>query len=104
PRIADIFRNNSTRSGLVPVEVDAEFGRELIDVVSAEPDLEVTVDVERRLVEVPAKGISVPFRLDEVARERLLAGLDDIGVTLGRSAEITDFESHRPDELYPSLA
>ncbi len=39
PRIADIFRNNSTRSGLVPAEVDPELGRALLDAVTADPDL-----------------------------------------------------------------
>ncbi|MCU1489547.1 MAG: 3-isopropylmalate dehydratase, small subunit [Acidimicrobiaceae bacterium] len=95
PRIADIFKNNSTRSGLVPAEVDADLGAAIMEAVQRTPDLEITVDVERLLVEAPAAGISGPFRLDGVARERLLLGLDDIGVTLGHAAEITQFEQHR---------
>jgi 3-isopropylmalate/(R)-2-methylmalate dehydratase small subunit len=102
PRIADIFRNNSTRSGLIPVVVDPAIGQALLDAVVADPNLEITIDVERRLVEAPAVGISAPFSLDDDARERLLGGLDDIGITLEHTAEIDRFESKRPDYL-PSL-
>ena len=96
PKIADIFKNNSTRSGLVPAEVDDDLGKALMAAVVADPTLEVTVDVERRLVEAPGAGISGPFRLDDVARERLLKGLDDIGVTLTHEADIDAFEARRP--------
>jgi 3-isopropylmalate/(R)-2-methylmalate dehydratase small subunit len=103
PRFGDIFRNNSTRSGLVPAEVDADAGATLLAAVAADPELELTVDVERRTVEVPTKGWTFPFRLDDDARRRLLAGLDDIGVTLQSLSRIDVFESQRPFWL-PSLA
>ena len=96
PRIADIFRNNATRSGLVPAEVPADGAAALAGAVKADPGLEVTVDVERRLVEAPAAGLAIPFALDDVARDRLLRGLDDIGVTLEHAAEIGSFEAARP--------
>src|SRR5579875_2077262 len=57
PKIADIFKNNATRSGLVPAEVDDELGATLMAAVKADPNLEVTIDVDRRIVEVPAAGI-----------------------------------------------
>ena len=96
PRIADIFKSNSTRSGLVPVEVDDDLAEALMAAVKADPTLEITVDVERRVVEAPAAGIAGPFRLDDVARQRLLKGLDDIGVTLAHAADIDAFEARRP--------
>ena len=96
PRFGDIFKSNSTRSGLVPAEVGAEDGRMLLDAISGDPSLEVTVDVERRVVEVPGAGITVPFALDDTARDRLLRGLDDIGMTLEHAREIDLFESSRP--------
>src|ERR1700716_3745176 len=49
PRFGDIFRNNSTKSGLVPVQVDAGTGAALLAAVQADPTLEITVDVERRV-------------------------------------------------------
>jgi 3-isopropylmalate/(R)-2-methylmalate dehydratase small subunit len=103
PRFGDIFRNNSTRSGLVPAEVGEDDGLALLQAVKADPSLEVTVDVERKLVEAPAVGISAPFRLDDDARDRLLRGLDDIGVTSQHSADIERYETLRPSFM-PQVA
>ena len=102
PRFGDIFRSNSTRSGLVPAEVSDEDGRASLEAVSADPSLEIVVDVERRLVEAPAVGISVRFRLDDDARDRLLRGLDDIDVTAEHASDIDAYEVQRPRWL-PSV-
>ncbi len=103
PRFADIFRNNCTKSGLVPVEVDAETGAALLKAVIDDPTLEIMVDVERRTVSAPAAGIEATFKLDDFTRHRLLEGLDDIGITLGHTAAIDSYEGSRPDWL-PSVA
>ena len=99
PRFGDIFRNNATKAGLIPVEVDAETGRRLLDAVTADPDLEITVDVERRTLAAPAAGIEVTFPLDDFTRYRLVEGLDDVGLTLRHEAEIAAFERNRPGWL-----
>src|SRR5216684_2876547 len=101
-RFGDIFRNNSTRSGLVPAQVEAEVATALMALVEASPDTEMTVEVDRLTIEVPATGFVAPFTLDLDARDRLLKGLDDIGLTLGHLADIDEYESHRRDTL-PSL-
>jgi 3-isopropylmalate/(R)-2-methylmalate dehydratase small subunit len=96
PRFGDIFRNNATKNGLVPVLVEPEVGEALMRAVEADPDLEVTIDVERRTLAAPAAGIEATFPLDDATRERFLEGLDDIGITL-RSAEAIDaYEATRP--------
>lgn len=99
PRFGDIFRNNATKAGLVPAVVDPAVVRALLDAAAADPGLLVTVDVERRLVQAPAAGIEAPFPLDDFTRERLLQGLDDIGLTLRHEAEIQAFEARRPTFL-----
>ena len=99
PRFADIFRNNCTKVGLVPVTVTPEVGEALLRAVEADPTLEVTIDVERGTVEAPGAGISGTFPLDEFTRWRLLEGLDDIGLTLRNEGDISTFESSRPDFL-----
>jgi 3-isopropylmalate/(R)-2-methylmalate dehydratase small subunit len=96
PRFADIFRNNCTKNGLVPVQVTPEVGKQLLAAVEAVPSLEITVDLERLTVEAPAIGVSAPFPLDPSTRERFLQGLDDIGITLRYADAITSFEGHRP--------
>jgi len=99
PRFADIFRNNCTKSGLVPVQVSPEVGRALLDAVAADPSLEITVDVKRGTVDAPAAGIETTFPLDEFTRERLVNGWDDIGLTLRYLDEIDAFEEGRPSWL-----
>jgi 3-isopropylmalate/(R)-2-methylmalate dehydratase small subunit len=98
-RFADIFRNNCTKGGFVPAEVDPEAGEALLAAVTADPGLEITVDVERRTVSAPAAGIEAPFALDDFTRDRLLAGLDDIDLTLRHAEAIGSYESRRPGWL-----
>jgi 3-isopropylmalate/(R)-2-methylmalate dehydratase small subunit len=99
PRFGDIFRNNSTKNGLVPVVVPPEVGEALLRGVQEDPTLEITVDVERRTVSAPALGIEVEFPLDDATHERFLQGLDDIGITLQSADSIEEFEARRPDWL-----
>ena len=96
PRFADIFRNNCTKNGLVPVQVEPEVGAALLRAVEADPSLEITVDVERRTISAPAAGIEASFPLDDATRDRFLEGLDDIGITLRRDGDIGEFEQRRP--------
>jgi 3-isopropylmalate/(R)-2-methylmalate dehydratase small subunit len=100
PRLADIFRANCIKSGLVPVELDADAVATLLRLVEKDPRTEITVDVERRTVEAP--GVRATFALDEHARDRLLQGLDEIAVTLAHASEITAYETTRAAWL-PSL-
>ena len=96
PRFADIFRNNCTKNGLVPVQVDAEVGERLLRAIEEDPTLELTIDVAARTLSVPALGVEVGFPLDDATRDRFLQGLDDIGITLTHDDEITAFEATRP--------
>jgi 3-isopropylmalate/(R)-2-methylmalate dehydratase small subunit len=102
PRIADIFKNNSTRSGLVPVVVEPAVGRRLLEGVLADPDLEITIDVELCTISAVRIGLQSSFSLDDDARDRLLGGLDDIGLTLEHEADISRYEADRPTYL-PTL-
>jgi 3-isopropylmalate/(R)-2-methylmalate dehydratase small subunit len=103
PRFADIFRNNCTKNGLVPVQVSGEVGEQLLAAIEADPTLELTVDVERLVLAAPQIGLEVPFPLDPSTQERFVEGLDDIGLSLRHADEIAAFENNRPDWL-PSLA
>ena len=99
PRFGDIFRNNSTKAGLVTAQLDETAAEALLAAVEAEPSLEVTVDVERLVVEAPAIAFAAPFPLDGFTQHRLLEGLDDIGLTLRHEPDITAFEATRSDLL-----
>jgi 3-isopropylmalate/(R)-2-methylmalate dehydratase small subunit len=96
PRFADIFRNNCTKNGLVPVQVDGAVGEQLLAAVEADPTLELVIDVDRRTLSAPAIDLEVGFPLEDSVRERFLEGLDDIGITLRSETAITTFEGTRP--------
>jgi 3-isopropylmalate/(R)-2-methylmalate dehydratase small subunit len=93
PRIADIFRNNALRNGLVPVEIDAATVAKLVDLARGDPSSAITVDVEHRTVEAP--GVGASFALDDFSRTRLLEGLDDIALTLRHEGAIAAYEADR---------
>ena len=97
PRFGDIFRNNATKTGLVPVVVAPEFGEALLRAVEADADLEITIDVAERRLSAPAAGLECEFPLDEFTRHRLLEGLDDIGLTLKHAEKISAYEARRPE-------
>ena len=102
PRFADIFRGNSLKIGLLPVELPAETVEQLMAAVGADPTIEITIDLETRTVSAPAAGIEATFELDDFTRYRLMNGLDDIGLTLQRDSEIAAYEARRPGYL-PSV-
>jgi 3-isopropylmalate/(R)-2-methylmalate dehydratase small subunit len=93
PRFADIFRNNCTKVGLLPVELPVEAVRALMDVVIDEPATQITVDLEAMRVAAPS--VSESFEIDPFTQHRLLEGLDDIALTLRFDDDITRYESTR---------
>jgi 3-isopropylmalate/(R)-2-methylmalate dehydratase small subunit len=92
---ADIFRNNALKNGLLPIVVEAEKHRQLFDVAAADPNAELTVDLEAQLVHLPGDE-DLPFDVDPFARTILLAGTDELGYLLGKSAEIDAWEASHP--------
>ena len=97
PSFADIFRNNCTKIGVLPVELPQESVRALMDAVLDDPTTEITIDLEERAVTAPA--VQEAFPIDDYTRWRLLEGLDDIGLTLRVQHEIASYESLRPEWL-----
>jgi len=96
PSFSDIFRNNCTKNGLIPVVVPADVVAQIWDAIEADPATEITVDVERLTVEVPAAGITATFPMDPQTQHRFVEGLDDIGITLAHASDIDSYETTRP--------
>ncbi|MFC4533637.1 3-isopropylmalate dehydratase small subunit [Sphaerisporangium dianthi] len=92
-RFGDIFRNNSTKMGLLPVVLPAATVEALQAAVEADPAIEVTVDLVGR--EVRWGGESAGFEIDDYTRWRLLEGLDDIGLTLRHADDVAAYENGR---------
>jgi 3-isopropylmalate/(R)-2-methylmalate dehydratase small subunit len=100
PSFGDIFRNNSSKQGLVTVQLSSTDVEELNQMVKDDPSRLLVVDVERLSVEVPDTGWHRAFVLDPMTRERLLEGWDDIGISLRRADAITSYEA---TSVAPSL-
>jgi 3-isopropylmalate/(R)-2-methylmalate dehydratase small subunit len=92
---ADIFRSNSLKNGLLPIVVGPERQRQLFELAAANPDAEVTVDLEAQVVHLPGDE-DLPFDVDPFARVMLLAGTDELGYLLRRDAEISAWEAAHP--------
>lgn len=95
-RFGDIFRNNATKTGLVPVVVPPEFADALMEAIENDPTLVVEIDVAERWISAPTIGLETAFPLDDFTRYRLVEGLDDIGLTLRHEAKIAEYETRRP--------
>jgi 3-isopropylmalate/(R)-2-methylmalate dehydratase small subunit len=96
PSAADIFRNNSSFSGLLVVELPHDAVGRLIELAS-DPRAEVTIDLESQTV--TADGLEEHFEFDPTAKQRLLQGLDGVGVTLTHADAIAAHEADRPSWL-----
>ena len=99
PSFSDIFRNNCTKNGLVPVVLPLEVVESLWAVIEDDADTEIVVDMERLVVEVARTGLVAPFPMDPATQHRFLNGLDDIGLTLAHADAISTFETRRPSWL-----
>ena len=96
PSFSDIFRNNCTKNGLAPVVLSQASVDQLWAFIDENPKVEITVDMERLTVEVPAKGFKESFPMDAPTQHRFLNGLDDIGITMTHADEISSYETRRP--------
>jgi 3-isopropylmalate/(R)-2-methylmalate dehydratase small subunit len=95
PSFADIFRNNCTKNGVLPVTLTDDEVAELLRRARGNESYSLTVDLERREVR-DARGFSASFEMDEFRRRCLLEGLDDIGLTLRHESLIRLYEERRP--------
>ena len=96
PSFSDIFRNNCTKNGLAPVVLPLTSVEKLWSLIESDPGTEITIDMERLTVEVPAAGFTESFPMDAPTQHRFLNGLDDIGITLSHADAISSFEKSRP--------
>lgn len=96
PSFSDIFRNNCTKNGLVPVVVPEAVVEAIWAAIDADPQTSIVVDMEQRKVEVPAADIDEPFPMDDATQHRFLNGLDDIALTMTHVGDIDTFELTRP--------
>ncbi|HXN33555.1 MAG TPA: 3-isopropylmalate dehydratase small subunit [Polyangiaceae bacterium] len=86
--IADIFRANAIKNGIVPVVVDEAFHARL----TASPGAEVVIDLDKLTVCLENGGPTAPFSLDPFSRHCLMAGVDELGLLLAEIDSIAAYE------------
>jgi 3-isopropylmalate/(R)-2-methylmalate dehydratase small subunit len=91
--IADIFRGNSLKNGLLPIVVDESTSRWLLD----NPGALVDIDLTASRLTLPT-GVSVSFPLEAFARHCLLNGIDELGYLRSKLADIERYEAAHPEE------
>jgi len=96
PSFSDIFRNNCTKNGLVPVVLSEPTVNRIWEILEADATAEITIDMQRLTVEIPSAGITEKFDMDASTQDRFIRGLDDVGITMTKGDAISSFETSRP--------
>ena len=96
PSFADIFHSNAGKNGILLVTLPEEQVQTLLDRASNRDGYQLTVSLEKNTIR-DEQGLETSFTIDPFRRDCLLEGLDDIGMTLKHSADISAYESkHHP--------
>lgn len=95
PSFADIFYNNCFKNGMLPIVMDENIVRKLLQRAQSKPGYQLTVDLEKQQLS-DESGWTLAFEVPPFKRHCLLNGLDDIGLTLAHEGDITAFEQRRP--------
>lgn len=98
PSFAEIFFSNCFNNGLLPLKLNADEIDLLFDLATDDKSLDLTVDLEQQCVVVPG-GEVFEFYVEEESRNRLLHGLDEIGITLKKKELIEAFAKQRREKM-----
>ncbi|MEE9346623.1 MAG: 3-isopropylmalate dehydratase small subunit [Robiginitomaculum sp.] len=89
--IADIFRGNALKNGLLPIIIEKSAHQWLLD----HPGEEITIDLERAEVRLPKNGGTYSFNIDAFSRHCLMEGVDEMGYLSAQDDAISQFEKTR---------
>ncbi|MEX0683195.1 MAG: 3-isopropylmalate dehydratase small subunit [Dehalococcoidia bacterium] len=98
---ADIFYNNAVQNGMLPIVLPEKIVQEIMSRAQRKPGYKITVNLEQQTL-YDSEGFEEVFEVEPFVRERLLGGLDDIGMTLAGADDIDSFEAKRPSYLSPA--
>ena len=95
PSFADIFYNNCFQNGLLPIVLNKEIVKKIINKTTNENEFNLNIDLESQMIWDDTEEISINFDIEEFRKYCLLNGLDDIGLTLNEENKIKLFENKR---------
>jgi 3-isopropylmalate/(R)-2-methylmalate dehydratase small subunit len=91
---ADIFKSNSLKNGLLPVEVSPEVHKKLMEAVQNDRATKITIDLPTQSVTGPG-SLEATFPIDDFSKHCLLEGIDQLGYLLSFDEQITSYEQQR---------
>ena len=100
---ADIFRNNSLKNGVLPIDVDPATHARLFELLAADADAQMTVDLAEQGILLP-DGTTIDFDIDPFAKRMILAGTDELGYLLAKEPEIDAWEASHPARVNTLVA
>ncbi|WP_109435427.1 3-isopropylmalate dehydratase small subunit [Aquimarina sp. AU119] len=92
---ADIFKGNALNNGVLPIQVDKEYLKELFDQIKSNPDSQIEVDLENQKITILATDSSTNFEINPYKKTCLINGYDDIDFLISNKAEIEEFENSK---------
>ncbi len=95
---ADIFRSNSLKNGVLPIVIDAATHERLFQILAADPDAQLTVDLAEQGILLP-DGSTLEFDIDPFAKRMILAGTDELGYLLAKDHQISAWETTHPPRV-----
>ena len=95
---ADIFTSNALKNALIPVAVPPEQLARIGSILEAEPEAELTVDLEATELHLP-DGSAIPFKVDPFARRMILDGTDEMGHLLAHEPQLKTYEASHPPRI-----
>ncbi|MCF1192400.1 3-isopropylmalate dehydratase small subunit [Mangrovimonas sp. AS39] len=90
---ADIFKGNALNNGLLPVQVSPPFLKQVLDLIQAKPDTQITVNLENQTIFVAHTDLKESFDIDPYKKTCMINGYDDIDYLLSKKKEIEQFEA-----------
>lgn len=93
---ADIFKNNCLNIGVLPVQVSEAFLAEIFKAIEANPDVQITVDLEAQTVSLEGSETTESFDINSYKKENMKNGFDDIDYLLNLGDDIAKFATQRP--------
>ena len=91
---ADIFSSNALKNGLLPVEVATPFHDRLLEIIEADPTLEITIDLPSQVLMLP-DGSQTDFPIDPFSKKCLVEGIDPLGYLFDHKVKIKAYERRR---------
>ena len=93
---ADIFKNNCLNIGVLPVQVSEAFLAEIFKAIEANPEVQITVDLEAQTVSLEGSETKESFDINSYKKENMKNGFDDIDYLLNLGDDIATFATQRP--------